>query len=272
LQGSGARGRITRSDVELSMQKPAPSVPQPGDAPARKATSEHALVEKPVEVPHTRMRRTIAERLSAAKQSIPHFYLSAECVVDALLGARGAMNETEKELRISVNDFVIRAAALALEEVPEANASWSEDAILLHQSIDIAVAVATDGGLITPIVQQANRKGLAAISREMRDLAGRARAGKLSPADYQGGSFSVSNLGMYGIDSVYPIVNPPQSCILGVGSAQQQPVARSGEVAIANVLTLTLSADHRVVDGAVGARLLSAIKRRLQDPLDMLLG
>jgi pyruvate dehydrogenase E2 component (dihydrolipoamide acetyltransferase) len=218
------------------------------------------------------MRRTIARRLSEAKQTIPHFYLSAECVMDAVLETRRDLNTSSAHVRISVNDFVLRAAALALREVPEANAAWSEDAIIRHADVDVSVAVATDGGLVTPIIRQADRKGLAVISVEMRDLAERARQGKLTPAEYQGGGFTVSNLGMYGIDSVYPIVNPPQSCILGVGAASEQPVVIDGRLAVASVMTLTLSADHRVVDGAIGAQLLGAIKRRLEAPLDMLLG
>jgi pyruvate dehydrogenase E2 component (dihydrolipoamide acetyltransferase) len=217
------------------------------------------------------MRRSIAERLTAAKQQIPHFYVSADCRADRLIEARRHINEDGQEPRISLNDLIVRACALALREVPDANASWDGDAILLHGTVDVAVAVATQGGVITPVVRDADRKGLAALAAELRDLAERARAGRLQPSEYQGGGFSVSNLGMYGVDSVTPIVNPPQSCILGVGAARLTPVVETGVVTVGSVITLTLSADHRVVDGAVGASLLAAIKRFLEDPLEMML-
>jgi pyruvate dehydrogenase E2 component (dihydrolipoamide acetyltransferase) len=264
LRGSGAHGRVTKRDVE---QQAEGAVPAPaGQTPA---ASETASGDQ--RIPLSRMRRTIAERLGESKRTIPHFYLRSEIEISELLALRARLNAEGSGLRVSVNDFVIRASALALREVPEANASWDGDALLLHGAVDVSVAVATDGGLITPIVRAADRKGLAAISEEMRDLAGRAREGQLSPREYQGGGFSVSNLGMYGIDSVLPIVNPPQSCILGVGAGKQKPVVRDGELAVGHVMALTLSADHRVVDGAVGARLLGAIQRRLEDPLEMLL-
>jgi pyruvate dehydrogenase E2 component (dihydrolipoamide acetyltransferase) len=220
-------------------------------------------------VPHSRMRRTIAARLSAAKQTVPHFYLSVECELDLLLDVRRRLNGEEG--RISINDFVIRAAALALIEIPDANVSWTDDALHYYDRVDVAVAVATDGGLVTPVVRDAARKELADLSTEVRDLALRAREGKLAPAEYQGGSLTISNLGMYGIDSVYPILNPPQSCILGIGRASERPVAHDGTLGVATAMTCTLSGDHRALDGAVGARLLTAFKRRLEDPLEMLL-
>lgn len=277
LEGSGAGGRILKADVERGLARAAapahePAAAEPGAPAAAAASAEPAQASLPAGgevVPHSRMRRTIAQRLSQAKREMPHFYLSVACEVSRLLAARRRLNEQAPELRVSLNDFVIRAAALALREVPEANASWGEDAILRHAGVDISVAVATEGGLVTPIVRDADCKGLAAIAAEMRDLAERARAGRLQPREYQGGSFSVSNLGMYGIESVYAIVNPPQSCILGVGAASPQPVVRDGALAVGSVMTCTLSADHRVVDGATGAKLLAAIRRRLEDPIEM---
>jgi pyruvate dehydrogenase E2 component (dihydrolipoamide acetyltransferase) len=215
------------------------------------------------------MRRTIATRLSESKRTIPHFYLRVECEIDSLLQMRERLNSGETH--ISINDFVIRAAALALVEVPDANVSWSDNALLRYERVDVAVAVATDTGLVTPVIREAERKELVALSAEIRDLSERARAGTLSPEEYAGGSITVSNLGMYGVESVYPILNPPQSCILGIGAASQRAVARQGELAVATVMACTLSADHRAVDGAVGARLLGAFKRRIEDPLEMLL-
>jgi pyruvate dehydrogenase E2 component (dihydrolipoamide acetyltransferase) len=274
VSGTGSRGRVTRRDVELELGagRGAAASADPVQDQTSTPASDGA---EPTLIPHTRMRRTIAERLSTAKQTIPHFYLQADCDASRLVEARVGLNAEASanggEVRISLNDLVIRAAAAALREVPEANASWTDDAIIQHASVDIAIAVATESGLITPILRDVDRKGLGEISREMRDLAGRARAGKLSPREYQGGGFSISNLGMYGIDSVYPIINPPHACILGVGAAQAVPVVRDGELAVGLVMSLTLSADHRVVDGAVGARLLAGIKQRLEQPLDMLL-
>jgi pyruvate dehydrogenase E2 component (dihydrolipoamide acetyltransferase) len=253
VSGTGARGRITRGDVERSLGGPV--------TPTAAGRS----------IPHSRMRRTIAARLTAAKQNVPHFYLHVDCDASSAYEARSVVNAGRSDAPISLNDFVIRASALALAEVPAANATWTDDAVILHPTIDVSVAVAIEGGLVTPIVRDADRKGLAAIADEMRDLAARARAGRLVPAEYQGGGFTVSNLGMYGVDSVYPIVNPPQSCILGVGAASERPVVRGGALAVGRVMTLTLCADHRAVDGAVGAQLLAAIRRRLEAPLDMML-
>jgi pyruvate dehydrogenase E2 component (dihydrolipoamide acetyltransferase) len=268
VQGSGARGRITRSDVEQSLGSETTAPAAPTAQPKRDVTTKPAHGGQ--EIPHTRMRRTIATRLTEAKRTIPHFYLHVDCQVDALLAARARMNEAEG-VRVSVNDFIVRAAALALCKVPAANVSWGEEAMIQHESVDIAIAVATEGGLITPIVRDADLKGLADLSVETRELAERARAGRLAPTEYQGGSMSVSNLGMYGVDSVYPNLNPPQSCILGVGRASEQPVVRDAEVAVGTVMTLTLCADHRAVDGAVGAELLAAIRRHIEQPLAMLL-
>jgi pyruvate dehydrogenase E2 component (dihydrolipoamide acetyltransferase) len=265
VAGSGHSGRIVKADLQAGLQTGT-------DAKAPAATTPPVQSDSEIpsqSVPLSRMRRTIATRLAESKQTIPHFYLSVECEIDSLLEMRARFNAEER--RISVNDFVVRAAALALVEVPDANVSFQGDTLTRYERADVAVAVATEGGLITPVVREANHKELATISAEVRELAARARAGKLHPREYQGGSFTVSNLGMYGIDSVYPIVNPPQSCILGVGAGRQKPVVRNGELAIGTVMVCTLSADHRAVDGAVGAQLLAAVKQRLEDPLGMLL-
>jgi pyruvate dehydrogenase E2 component (dihydrolipoamide acetyltransferase) len=196
--------------------------------------------------------------------------MSVDCAIDDLLKIRTVLN-AKSESKISINDFVIRAVALALRQVPAANASWSDDAILLWQRVDVAVAVALDDGLITPIVKGADQKGLAQIAAETKDLAERARAGKLKLEEFQGGTFSVSNLGMYGIREFAAVINPPQGCILAVGVGEQRPVVRDGQLAVATVMTCTLSCDHRVVDGAVGAQLLAAFKKLIEDPLTMLL-
>jgi pyruvate dehydrogenase E2 component (dihydrolipoamide acetyltransferase) len=196
--------------------------------------------------------------------------MSVDCAIDDLLKVRATLN-AKSETRISVNDFVIRAAALALRQVPAANAAWSDDAILLWERADISVAVALDDGLITPIVRGADQKGLAQIAAEMKDLAERARAGKLKLEEFQGGTFSVSNLGMYGIRDFAAVINPPQGCILAVGAGEQRPVVRGGQLAVATVMTCTLSSDHRVVDGAVAAQFLAAFKKLVEDPLTMLL-
>ncbi len=221
------------------------------------------------------MRRTIARRMSESKREIPHFYLSIRCSMDAVLEARARLNtelaDAGRGIKISVNDFIVRAAALALREVPAANVAFAGDEMRIFRSIDISVAVATDGGLVTPVLRDADRKGLATLAREVRALAIAAREGKLRPEQYRGGTFTISNLGMYGIESVYPILNPPQACILGVGAAEERPVVRNGKIGVGHVASLTLAADHRAVDGAVGAELLSALRAHLEDPLGMML-
>ena len=220
------------------------------------------------------MRKTIASRLTEAKQTVPHFYLTVDCRVDALLKVRKDLNaraETSGAYKLSVNDFVIRAVALALKKVPAANASWSDAGVLRYEHADVSVAVATPGGLITPIVKAAEGKGLSVISNEMKDLAGRARDGKLKPEEYQGGTFSVSNLGMFGVKEFAAIINPPQGCILAVGAGEQRPVVKDGALAVATVMSCTLSVDHRVVDGAVGAEFLAVFKALIEDPMSMLL-
>jgi pyruvate dehydrogenase E2 component (dihydrolipoyllysine-residue acetyltransferase) len=279
IRGSGPQGRIVKADIEAALAAPsarpaAPAVTLP--LPAMPVfAKEHvlALAGNPpfVEKPHTAMRRVIARRLAESKQTVPHFYLSIDCAIDELLKIRRALNAKSEAYRISVNDFVIRAAALALRQVPAANASWSDEAILLWQRVDISVAVALDDGLITPIVRSADQKGLAQIAVESKDLAERARAGKLKLEEFQGGTFSISNLGMYGVREFAAVINPPQGCILAVGAGEPRPVVREGQLGVATVMTCTLSCDHRAVDGAVGAEFLAAFKKLVEDPLTMLL-
>ncbi len=272
VRGSGSSGRIVKADVEAALHREPIAEPSPVLSVSQAPSHAELSSETPyVEIPHTRMRRTIATRLSQAKQTVPHFYLRIECEVDRLLATRHELNAGGEGRRISLNDFVVLAAALALHEVPMANVAWSESGLRRFERVDMAVAVATDKGLITPIVRAADQKGLIEISHELRELAERARAGTLQPNEYRGGTFCVSNLGMYGVESVYPIISPPQSGILGVGAAQERVVMRGGEPGAATIMACTLSADHRAVDGAVGAELLAAFKRRIEDPLEMLL-
>ncbi|WP_255575350.1 2-oxo acid dehydrogenase subunit E2, partial [Caldovatus aquaticus] len=228
-------------------------------------------------VPHGTMRKVIARRLTEAKATIPHFYVAMDIELDALLKLRADLNaRAPKEgepgaFRLSVNDLLIKAAAVTLRRFPNVNASWTEDAIIQYHDVDISVAVAIPDGLITPIIRKADQKGLAAISNEMRDLAARARAGKLKPEEFQGGSFSISNMGMYGVRDFAAIINPPQAAILAVGAGEQRPVVKDGALAIATVMTCTLSVDHRVVDGALAAEWLAAFKRTVEDPLSLML-
>ncbi len=229
-----------------------------------------------IEAPNSAVRKIIAQRLTESKREAPHFHLTVDCHIDALLEARKELNsrspaEGPDAYKISVNDFVVRAAALALGKVPAANASWTDAAIRLYQRADISVAVAIDEGLITPIIHDAGSKGLATISAEMKDLAARARDGKLAPEEFQGGTFSISNLGMFGVTAFTAVINPPQGAILAVGMGEQRPVVRDGALAVTTVMSCTLSVDHRVVDGAVSAQFLAAFKALIEDPLTMLL-
>jgi len=287
ITGSGPQGRVVKADIEaaLSTDRGAPAItrpvvqPQPAPlaapaaAPALSKERVLALAGNPpyTERPLTAMRRVIARRLTESKQTVPHFYLTVDCEIDELLKFRAELNGKSDVYRISVNDFVIRAAALALQQVPAANASWSDEAILLWDTVDIAVAVALEDGLITPIVKSADRKGLATIANETKDLAARARAGKLKLEEFQGGTFSISNLGMFGVRDFAAVINPPQGGILAVGAGEQRPVVKNGALAIATVMSCTLSCDHRAVDGAVGAQFLGAFKKLVEDPLTMLL-
>ena len=269
IRGSGPHGRIVKVDVERARQAPRPETPKP--APTEARLTLPSVGPAYTEVANSTMRKTIARRLSEAKREVPHFYLTIDCGIDALLALRADLNAKSDQYKLSVNDFVVRAAALALRKVPAANASWGEAATRLFSEVDISVAVATPNGLITPVIHDADHKGLAAISSEMKELAKRARDGKLKPEEYQGGGFSISNLGMYGIREFAAIINPPQGCILAVGAGEQRPVVKDGALAIATVMTCTLSVDHRVVDGAVGAEFLAAFKKLVEDPLTMLL-
>ena len=287
ISGSGPQGRIVKADIEAALSAgrpaaaPARPVAQPQPAPPVTPAPVPALSKERVlalagnppytERPLTAMRRVIARRLTEAKQTVPHFYLTVDCEIDELLKFRAELNGKSDAYRISVNDFVIRAAALALRQVPAANASWSDEAILLWDTVDIAVAVALEDGLITPIVKNADRKGLAAIANETKDLAARARAGKLNLEEFQGGTFSISNLGMFGVRDFAAVINPPHGGILAVGAGEQRPVVKNGALAIATVMSCTLSCDHRAVDGAVGAQFLAAFKKLVEDPLTMLL-
>ncbi len=259
--GSGPNGRIVKRDVEAA---------RPAAAPAAPAVVAVAATAAYREIPHSAMRRTIAKRLTESKSSIPHFYLTVDCRMDALLALRAGMNAASAAgatRKISVNDFIVRAAALALLEVPEANVGWTESAMRQYASADIAVAVSTDNGLITPIVRNAEAKSLRTISTEIADLAARARAGQLQPDEYQGGSFSISNLGMHGVDEFSAIINPPQAAILAVGATRQIPVVENGALVVGEVMRCTLSVDHRAIDGALAAHWLAAFRRAIESPL-----
>ncbi|MFQ0812697.1 branched-chain alpha-keto acid dehydrogenase subunit E2 [Brucella anthropi] len=275
LAGSGPRGRIVRMDVEhAAASKPvaAAAVAAPASAPAEASSKAIPVgIGEYEAIAHTSMRRTIARRLLEAKTTVPHFYLNVDCEIDALLALRSQINEKrEGSERISVNDFVIKASAAALRRVPDANVVWTDDALLKLKDVDIAVAVATDGGLITPIIRRADQMSLGAISAQMKSLAARARENRLKPEEFQGGGFSISNLGMYGVKSFSAIINPPQSAILAVGAGERRPIERNGELAFATMMSVTLSVDHRAVDGALGAQLLAAFKAGIEDPMSLL--
>ncbi len=267
LSGSGPHGRILRLDVEAAMTAAAPAArPASGGASAPVSPGASSLE------PNSQMRKIIAQRLQESKANAPHFYLTVDCEIDTLLAARKVMNaQSPDDVKISVNDLVIRAAAMALVKVPKANASWEGDNTRLFHHADIAMAVAVDGGLVTPVIWAAEQKGLAEIAATSRDLATRARNGSLAPEEFAGGSFTISNLGMYGIREFAAVINPPQGAILAVGAGEERPVVREGQLAVATVMTVTLSADHRVVDGSVGAEWLQAFKGYIEAPVTMLL-
>jgi len=288
LSGSGPHGRIVKRDIEAAIAagkggaravRGEIAVARTGSAGPLVLSDEKilALYDKGTYeiVPHDKMRRVIAERLTLAKQTIPHYYLSIDCRLDELLRARERMNaaaphEGPRAYKLSVNDFIIKAMALALQQVPEANATWTEAGMLRHNYSDVGVAVAVEGGLFTPVVHQAEAKSLSEISNEMRDLADRARKRRLAPHEYQGGTTSISNLGMYGIKAFDAVINPPHATILAVGAAERQPVVAGDEIEAATVMNVTLSCDHRVVDGTTGAALLVAFKAFIEDPVRML--
>ncbi|MDB2415376.1 pyruvate dehydrogenase complex dihydrolipoamide acetyltransferase [Rickettsiales bacterium] len=261
--GTGPHGRITKSDVENSIKTGG------NGNVLRRNPNEFSAVE------NNTMRKVIANRLLESKQQVPHFYLNIDCQIDKLLETRKDLNDAAptndgKPLyKVSVNDMVIKAVAMALKKVPEANASWTDDAILMYNNVDISVAVAIDGGLITPIIRNADQKKVPTISSEMKDLAARAKSGSLLPEEFQGGGFSISNLGMYGVKNFNAIINPPQGCILAVGSGEKRAVVNGDDINIATIMTVTLSCDHRVVDGAVGAQFLAAFKSYIEKPVTM---
>lgn len=289
VKGSGPNGRIVKADVEAAAaagvtSAAAPVVAAPAAAPAPVVAAVPAAAAKPAPVstfglpefdliPHSSMRKTIARRLTEAKATVPHFYLTVDIYLDELLKLRTQLNAKGDKagVKLSVNDMIIKAAAMALKQVPDANAAWSDDGLMKFKGVDISVAVAIPGGLITPIIRDADRKGMGTISGEMKDLAAKAKAGKLKPEEYQGGTFSISNLGMFGIRDFQAIINPPQSCILAVGAGEQRPVVIDGALAIRTVMSCTLSVDHRVVDGALGAQWMQAFKALIEDPLSMML-
>jgi pyruvate dehydrogenase E2 component (dihydrolipoamide acetyltransferase) len=278
VQGSGPHGRIVKADIEKTPAgtKAAPAAAAAGKAAAPVASGPGArqladLLKMPYRLePLSGMRKTIARRLTESKQTVPHFYLTIDTEIDELLSLRKRLN-AKSEAKVSVNDFIIRAAALALKKVPTANASFDDSGMLYYEHADISVAVATPNGLITPIVKQAEQKGLTQIASEMKDLAARARDGKLKPEEYQGGTFSISNLGMFGVKQFEAVINPPQGCILAVGMGEERAIVRKGQIVPATIMTCTLSVDHRAVDGAVGAQFLQAFKGFIDDPLTMLL-
>ena len=276
LMGSGPRGRIVRIDVESAMPNASAT------SPVLPTLTEPVIASSVPPIPfgigeyeavsHSGMRRVIARRLVEAKNTIPHFYLTSDCAIDDLLTLRAQMNELRTASgRISINDLVIKAAAVALQTVPDANVIWTEEALLRLKTIDISVAVATEGGLITPVIRDAGSKSVGAISCEISALAARARENRLKPEEYQGGGLSISNLGMYGLHSFSAIVNPPQSCILAIGAAERRPVVRGDNIVPATMMMSTLSIDHRSIDGALGAALLKAFKEAIEEPMRLLL-
>ncbi len=287
IAGTGPHGRVIAHDVEqaksggTALRTPTPAAAAPGIAPAQAPSDDkiRALFEPGSYevVPHDNMRKIIAQRLVLAKQTIPHFYLTTTCTIDKLLAAREDINVTapsgadgKPAWKLSVNDFVIKALAMALIKVPDANVTWTETGMLKHKHADVGVAVAIPGGLITPVIRHAETKSLTVISREMKDYAARARTRRLKPEEYQGGSTAISNLGMYGIEEFAAVINPPHATILAVGTGEPRAVVRDGKVAIATQMTVTLSTDHRAVDGALGAELLGAFKTYIESPTAMM--
>lgn len=287
LKGSGPNGRIVKSDIEAAMAGGAPkAAPAPEAAPAPKpaaaapaaapVTAQTFAAQKHTLVPHSSMRKVIARRLTEAKQTIPHFYAAMDVTLDALLKLRADLNAKSPKdgagaYKLSVNDLVIKAAAITLRRVPKVNAAWTDDGIVVFEDVDISIAVSIPDGLITPIIFGADRKGLIAISSEMKDLASRAKAGKLKPQEFQGGGFSISNMGMYGVKDFAAIINPPQAGILAVSAGEPRAVVKDGALAIATQMTVQLSVDHRVIDGALAAEWLAAFKAIVEDPLQMML-
>ncbi|NKI59808.1 pyruvate dehydrogenase complex dihydrolipoamide acetyltransferase [Labrenzia sp. PO1] len=292
LSGSGPHGRIVKRDIEAALAAgTGKAVPAAAAAEAPKAAAAPAMATGPSAdqvlklfdkdsyelVPHDGMRKTIAKRLTESKQTIPHFYVSVDCELDALLALRAQLNDAaakDKEgkpaYKLSVNDMTIKALALALRDVPDANVSWTDDNMVMHKHADVGVAVSIPGGLITPIIRRAEEKPLSVISNEMKDYGKRAKERKLKPEEYQGGTTAVSNMGMMGVKNFSAVVNPPHATILAVGAGEKRPVVKNGELAVATVMSVTLSTDHRCVDGALGAELLAAFKGYIENPMSML--
>ena len=287
ITGTGPSGRVVRRDVEASVANGAtaaepvavpaaaspavaPQAPAPVSTSASKELASQEYSSTYSTVPHTSMRKAIARRLTESKSTVPHFYLNADCMVDELLALRKKINESS-QVKISVNDMVVRAVAAAFEDVPEANVVWGPDAMIKYESVDISIAVSTEGGLLTPVIRGVEKRSLSNIARTITDLAERSRAGKLRQEELNGGSFAVTNLGMYGTSSFSAILNPPQSGILAVGAAGPKAVVVDGEITIATIMSVTLSADHRAVDGALAAQWLAAFKTRIENPLTMLI-
>ena len=289
LAGTGPGGRIVKVDVEAALSRPtaapAPVAAAPvvaaAPAPAPKPVAASSIAAPHRLVPHSSMRKVIAKRLTEAKSTIPHIYVSMDIEIDALLKLAAELTERSPKNRdgtpgpgaffLSVNDMVIKASARALRLVPGVNASWTDDGMVLYDNVDISVAVSIPDGLITPIIRNADRKGLAEISLEMRELAGRAKLGKLKLDEFQGGGFSISNMGMFGVTAFSAIINPPQAAILAVGAGAKRAVVKGGELAVATVMTCTLSADHRAIDGALAAQFMSTLKRVIEDPISLML-
>jgi pyruvate dehydrogenase E2 component (dihydrolipoamide acetyltransferase) len=285
INGSGPHGRVVARDVEGA--KSGKGLKAPAAAPAGAPAIAPSMSDKQILglfeqgsyelIPHDGMRRTIAQRLTASVQTVPHFYLTMDCDIGKLLAAREEINaaapkdnEKKPAYKLSVNDFVIKAMAIALQRIPNCNVSWTEGGMLKHKHSDIGVAVAMPGGLITPIIRKAETKSLSAISGEMKDFAARARARKLKPEEYQGGTTAVSNLGMYGIKDFTAVINPPHATILAVGTSEERAVVRNGKIEIAHIMSVTLSCDHRAVDGALGAELIGAFKMLIENPVMMM--
>ncbi len=280
VKGTGPHGRVVKADVEAAGKGGAAPAKATVSAPAAAAAPRQALSLEQMGIPAGSydlvpldgMRKTIARRLTDSFRDVPHFPLTIDLEIDGLLAARAKINSllADQGVKVSVNDIIIKAVAVALKRVPEANASYTPEGIAMHKHADIAVAVAIDGGLITPIVRAAETKGLAQISAEVKDLAARAKAKKLKPEEFQGGTFSVSNLGMFGIKAFASIINEPQGAIMSVGAGEQRPVVKNGQLAVATVMTVTLTCDHRVVDGAIGAKFLAAFKPLIEEPLTLI--
>ncbi|MBI0536576.1 pyruvate dehydrogenase complex dihydrolipoamide acetyltransferase [Roseomonas sp. KE2513] len=286
IKGSGPGGRIVKADVEAAQAAPKPAAPAP-QAAAAPAAAPAPAAPKPAApapvitaphkaVPHSSMRKVIARRLTEAKQTIPHFYVSIDVELDALMKLRADLNaRSPKEgpgaYKLSVNDLVIKATAATLRKLPQTNATWTDNAMVIYDDVDISIAVSIPDGLITPIIRKADQKGLATISNEMKDLAARAKAGKLKPEEFQGGGFSISNMGMFGVKEFSAIINPPQAGILAVSAGEKRPVVKDGQLAVATVMTVTLSVDHRAIDGALAAEWVATFKSIVEDPLSLML-